>query len=297
MSAAPRPDGGAGLMRPGARSAGMTLVEALLDGVSDMRSHPGRTLLQAVGIMLGVASIVACLTIVDANRTQSMKFFEKFGGLRKILVRNELPTAVHQTARQRRAKGLVLTDVARLKAEGTAFDIVDPVAGGDHLLQQGAYQRSEWVQGVTPAFADVYVLHAASGRFITERDVATQARVVVLGDTIARRLFGGETAVGRTVHVDGQGFEVVGVLVRKEYTFGGGGNGGGNALEWMNRYVLVPLTAETVRLRGDPEARLDFLNVMATHTLTPANASACRRVGMFIGSPGCLFRQPPHAPV
>lgn len=243
----------------------MTAFEALLDGIADIRSHPGRTMLQTIGIILGVASIVACLTIVDANRTSSLKFFEKFGGLRKILVRTDMPRTIRQTARERGAKGLRLSDVERLKAEGRFFDIVDPVVGASALIKQGTFSKEEWVQGITPAFAEVYQLAIARGRFISERDVQTAARVIVLGDTRARRIFGGEDPLGRIVSVDGQGFEVIGVLVRREHFFGGGGRrrGGGNALEWMNEYTLVPLTAVTRRLRGDPDSRIGYMNIMA----------------------------------
>ncbi len=242
-------------------------IEALLDGLADMRARPGRTLLQMAGVLLGVASIVACLTIVDANRTQSLKFFEKMGGLRKILVRNQPPRTVDPSARELAATGLTMADVRLLLAEGTTFDIVDPVSGSDILVRRGSFQRTEWVQGVTSSFPSVYEVSAAEGRFITEHDVATAARVVVLGDTAARRIFGGETAVGKSVDIGGQGFQVVGVLRRREHRFGGGS--GGNALEWMNRYVLIPITTMTGRIKGDPLGRLDYMNVMA---LTAADA-------------------------
>ena len=237
-------------------------IEALLDGLADMRARPGRTILQMTGVLLGVASIVACLTIVDANRTASLKFFEKMGGLRKILVRNRPPRAVNPTARELAADGLTMKDVRLLQDEGKSFDVVDPVSGSDVLVRAGTHQRSEWIQGVTPSFALVYEVSAAEGRFLTEQDVATAARVIVLGETAARRLFGGEEPLGRIVDVGGQGFEVVGVLRRREHRFGG--ESGGNALEWMNRFHLIPITTMTLRLKGDPEAKLDYLNVMAT---------------------------------
>lgn len=236
-------------------------LEALLDGLADMRARPGRTLLQMAGILLGVASIVACLTIVDANRSQSMAFFEKMGGLRKILVRNRPPRTVNPTARELAATGLTMRDVRLLEEEGRSFDIVDPVSSRDLLVRRGNHQRDEWVQGITPSFSLVYEVSAAQGRFLTEHDIASAARVVVLGDTAARRIFGGEDPVGKTVDVGGQGFEVVGVLRRREHHFGGGS--GGNALEWMNRFVLIPITTMTTRIKGDSEGRLDYLNVMA----------------------------------
>lgn len=234
---------------------------ALLDGLADMRARPGRTLLQMAGVLLGTASIVACLTIVDSNRTQSLKFFEKIGGLRKILVLNQAPRNIDPSARELASTGLTLADVRMLSEEGTYFDFVDPAAGGDFLVQRGNVSRQEEIQGVSPSLALVYELTVAEGRFITDRDVATAARVVVLGDTAARRLFGGERALGEIVNIEGQGFQVVGVLRRKEHRFGGGS--GGNALEWMNQWTLVPITTVTQRLKGDPLGRLDFVNVMA----------------------------------
>lgn len=266
-----------------ARAPASVWLEALLDGLADMRSRPGRTILQMAGVLLGVASIVACLTIVDANRTQSLKFFEKMGGLRKILVRNRPPRSVDPTARELAATGLTMTDVRLLEEEGTAFDVVDPVASGGWIVRRGNQDRNEWIQGVTSSFPLVYEVTAAEGRFITEHDVATAARVVVLGDTAARRLFGGEKAVGQIVDIDGQGFEVVGILRRKEHRFGSGS--GGNALEWMNRYVLVPITTLTTRLQGDATGRIDYMNVMA-RTADDADKAAAEVERLLLKSHG-----------
>jgi putative ABC transport system permease protein len=72
-----------------------------------------------------------------------------------------------------------------------------------------------WVQGVTDQSQAIRALEPETGRFVSARDVAEAARVVYLGAAAAERLFGTRAALGRTVHIDGQPFSVIGVGRKK----------------------------------------------------------------------------------
>ncbi|HKY30992.1 MAG TPA: ABC transporter permease [Candidatus Polarisedimenticolia bacterium] len=236
----------------------MTLLESVVDGVTDIRAHKGRTALQAVGVILGVASVVTVLALVDAGRRKSLEFMDTIGGLRKVLVVNEPARETTRTARQLANVGLTFDDAAALRGLPMVTQ-VDPIANERLLVRRGDYQKEMHIDGVTPDYQAIYRFYPGRGRFVSSDDLLHATRVVVLGDTAAREIFGSEEPLGRTLFIGDVGMTVVGVMQRKEYLFN---NGTFNALEWMNRKVIVPLTTVHKRFTGDPERRVAFINAM-----------------------------------
>ena len=237
----------------------MSLVEAVIDAFIDISSHKLRTFLQTLGVVLGVGSLVAVQGLTDSGRRQSMRLMSESGGLTKLLVVNRPPKETVLSARTKASTGLTLEDAAAIRAEVEHVEQVDPIARARLRVSQGKYLRRHEIAGVTPDYTSVYRFYIDRGRFISEDDVATAARITVLGTTAARRYFGNENPVGRTLHIDGIGFTVVGVMQHKEFFFGEGDN---NALEWMNRQTFVPITAIYTRFTGDTNHPVGYINVV-----------------------------------
>jgi len=236
----------------------MTLLESIVDGVVDIKAHKGRTFLQMVGVILGVASVVTVLALVDAGRRKSMEFLSEIGGLRKILVVNEPERAATQTALQLSNVGLTYDDAVALRSLDLITQ-VDPIANLRLMARYGDYRRERNIDGVTPDYQPIYKFFPARGRFISDDDLRNATRVCVLGDTAAREMFGSEDPLGKTLFLDDVGLTVVGVMQRKEYFFN---NGDHNALEWMNRKILVPITSVHKRFTGDPYERVAYVNAI-----------------------------------
>jgi len=64
-----------------------SLWDSVVDGVVDINTHRSRSLLQMVGIVLGVASVVATFGLIDGGRRKGQEFWDKTGGVRKMFVR------------------------------------------------------------------------------------------------------------------------------------------------------------------------------------------------------------------
>jgi putative ABC transport system permease protein len=237
----------------------VTLRESILDGVVDLKTHKARTFLQTLGVILGVASLVAVQGLVDAGRRKAMEFFSEFGGLTKLLVINKPSRTTVETARQLKSAGLTWEDARALKRDVPFARLVDPIASVRLPVRYGEYHRRHEISGATPDYTSVYRFYPAKGRFITEDDIESQSRVCVLGDTAARRYFGNEEPVGKTLYIGDAGFRVVGVMKRKEFYFNEGDD---NALEWMNRQTFVPLTSLYARFTGDEMKRVQYINVV-----------------------------------
>jgi ABC-type antimicrobial peptide transport system permease subunit len=237
----------------------VSLLESVLDGLTEVRAHKLRTLLQTLGVVLGVASLVAVQGLVDAGRRQTMTFWAELGGLTKLLVVNRPIKETVATARELASSGLTWEDAQALRREVPHVVQVDPIGTAWLTVRHRDYRRTRHVSAVSPDYTAVYKFYPGRGRFITEDDLRTYARVVVLGDTAARTYFGNEDPLGRTLYLGEVGFTVVGVMKRKEFYFEESDH---NALEWMNRQTLIPLTTLYARFTGDPLRRIDYLNVI-----------------------------------
>ena len=236
----------------------MTIHESIVDGLTDVTTHKLRTFLQTLGVILGVASLVAVQGLTDAGRRQATKFFAEFGGLTKLLVVNRPAKGTVVTAQQLASSGLTWEDALAIKRDVPHATQVDPIVGTRLRVRYGDYLKRHDIAGATPDYPSIYKFYPARGRFISRDDMESQARVVVLGDTAARTYFGNEEPVGKTLYLDDVGFTVVGVMRRKEFYF----NADENALEWMNRLTIIPLTAIYARFSGDPDKHVEYINVI-----------------------------------
>ena len=238
-----------------------SLWESLLDGVADIGSHRLRTALQALGIVLGVASVVATFGLIDGGKRQMNEFFDQTGGIRKMMVRDLDTRAVSRTAAEQGSVGLTYGDALRLRREATELELVEPTVERRERVKAPGFEKELEIAGSTPAYEPMYDFHAAEGRFLTAEDLDSSAKVVVLGATRREQIFGTGPAVGRTLQIGASSYTVVGVMKRKEFYFNSAND---NALEWMNEFVFVPATAMLNRMSGERASqKVAYINVQA----------------------------------
>lgn len=237
----------------------MLILEAIIDGIRDIKDHFGRTMLQLFGIVLGAASIVATFSLSVAGKEASMRFYKISGGIERIWVGGRTSGKVTQNAKALASRGLTYTDVVALRTEAKEIDLVSPAASDNLVVRYRDVEKMRQVMGVTPAYSPITMFRADRGRFITDTDVASSARVVVLGTERAREFFGSDDPVGRTLTINGSGYLVVGVMEEKEFYFRPGGR---NNLRWMNRQMYMPITTFVTR-KGEAlsNAKISFMHV------------------------------------
>ena len=167
----------------------MILFESILDGIVDIRSHLGRTLLQLLGVILGVGSIVATFALAAAGKAESKRFYQESGGIAKIIIRNKPTGKVTVDARAAASKGLTYSDVLAIKHSAREIDLVSPVVSGQLMVRYRGAEKSRDIMGITPAYAPMNDFKVAKGRFLTDTDIAEAARVVVFGSDRAVQTF------------------------------------------------------------------------------------------------------------
>jgi len=202
--------------------------DTLASAFRSVLRHPGRTLMTVLGLTIGVGAFIAMVSFGEGARRAVVAQFEALG---VNLLRVTSVSGVRQP-RGRTTQPLSERDLSAVRRETTSVRNVIPVyKSGNTVGYEGAKQLSQ-VYGTTPRFTAVHYWRFASGGMFSDLDVAQRAKVCVLGNTPAQKLFGTRDALGAAIRV-GQNLScrVIGVLAPK----GAGTNG--NDLDDM---VLVP---------------------------------------------------------
>jgi putative ABC transport system permease protein len=235
----------------------MLIFEAIIDGIRDIKDHFGRTLLQLIGIILGAGSIVATFSLSVAGKEASMKFYRVSGGIERIFVGNKDTGKITLDAKALASKGLTYADAVAIREEAKEIDLVSPVSQQNMNIRYAGIEKTRDVMGVTPAYSPITFFKVERGRFITDSDLTSAARVVVLGTTRAAEFFGSDNPVGKTITINGSGYLVVGVMEEKYFSF----DQKRNVLRWMNRQMYIPITTMMTR-NGEPleQGRISFMH-------------------------------------
>jgi putative ABC transport system permease protein len=235
----------------------MILLESIIDGIRDIKDHLGRTLLQLVGIILGAGSIVATFSLSVAGKAASMEYYRVSGGIQKIWIWDRPTGKVTLDAKALASRGLTYRDAMAIQRNAKEIDLVSPVSQESMTVRYREIEKPRSIMGVVPAYSPMNDVHAALGRFITDSDLATGARVVVFGSDRAQEFFSTDNPIGKTVSINGTGYKVVGVMEEKYFSF----DKKHNVMRWINRQIYIPITTYFTR-KGEPleRGKVSFMN-------------------------------------
>lgn len=224
--------------------------------VASLRANWFRAGLTALGVVIGVASLVAVTAISAGAREEVADSIRRLGG-NVIKVDGEYITIGTQQSATDRT--ITPEDVAAVEK----LDGVTAVAPHQDIeaisVSAGRNQTNTWLVGMTPAYADVQNQQVQEGRLISESDVAFGRSVVVLGLDVRDTLFPDGGAIGETVRVGNQEFQVVGIQARR----------GKLADENLDNRIFVPLPVVTrVLLGGTNVVHID-LRVASEQDIEP----------------------------
>ena len=221
----------------------MVIFESIIDGIRDIKDHFGRTMLQLLGVILGAASIVATFSLSVTGKSQSMEYYKVSGGIQKIFIGDKPTGKVVLNAKALASQGLTVRDALAIRRDAKEIDLVSPVSSETMTIRYRNVEKPRNIMGVAPAYSPMNDFHAGRGRFISDNDVASAARVAVLGTERATEFFGSEDPLGKTITINGTGYQVVGVMEEKYFSF----DKKRNVMRWMNRQMYIPITTFVTR--------------------------------------------------
>ena len=255
----------------------MHMIEGLSVGVSAILSNKMRSLLTMLGIIIGVASVLAMIAIGDGAKEIVLQDAQKLGGANQlVLYRAWYKRVNNRWVRNRSSEYLKYEDVLAIEAECPSVSAATPRVwkGGGVLIQAsgGTETRAGW-NGVDATYQTAMDWKIKEGRFITDEDVQNAAKICVLGDEVATALFGDKSPLGQEIKIARSGsdynqwrrkdarrfterFIVVGTFMPR---------GRSLRFSWgLDNLVYIPLSTVQERFTGND--RIDELVVYA-HTI------------------------------
>jgi putative ABC transport system permease protein len=257
--------------RPGRRR--LNILPEVGQGFENLRAHTLRSVLTMLGMIFGVAAVIAMLSIGAGAQQQVIAFIEQLG-VRNIII--EAREAADSQALQRVRKistGLTFRDLRMIEA---SLDGIAASSARKRLVPAKVlpkpYGDVPVVFGVSPSYQAIGSLSLASGRFFTADEASAAASVAVLGQGAAVGLFGLDDPLGKYVKVNDQWYRVVGVAGPQ---LTAQGDVGGLSPVDRNNLIYVPLKSAVLRLEDSQAFRRDeidgiYLTMSAEDLVAPA---------------------------
>ena len=176
--------------------------------------HRLRSALSALGVAIGVASVILLTSLGEGTRDYVTAQFMQFGTSLVAINPGKVETLGIPGILGGTTHKLDLEDANALSQVPGVAGVV-PVVMGAALVEAGGRGRSVYLYGVTHEAPRVWSFPVDQGSFLPEIDPRRQGAQAVLGPTLARELFGGESPLGARVRIGGRSFLVVGTMASK----------------------------------------------------------------------------------
>jgi putative ABC transport system permease protein len=240
----------------------MTFGQAILEAVESLNGNKMRSGLTVLGIVIGVAAVIAMLAVGNGAQASITGSISSIGTNLLFVFKGSSdgppggPGGNRGSGNNDRPLTLADADAIADPFAAPSVEKVAPVIQGNGTLSFGGEKSTTTITGVTPDYSAVRNLELAEGEFVNQEHMLGRMSVVVLGPEVADTIFGRHDGViGETIRIEGQPFRVIGILVAK----GGGSFGSEDA----NAYI--PFTTAQARLiKRSSRDEIDVLYAQAT---------------------------------
>jgi putative ABC transport system permease protein len=222
----------------------MIIIQNLLEALESLNANKLRSMLTVLGIVIGVAAVIAMLSIGRGAQASITSQIESIG-TNLVYVS---PGAIRQggVAQAQGTAGTLTMDDAKALESIPGVVAESPVIQGRAQAAYLSNNTNTRLMGVTPNYINVANITVADGSFLSESNQTARSSVAVLGSATAEALFGSDAgAVGQSIRLNGQPFRVIGVLASK----------GGTGFLNQDDQIIVPLSTAQTKLIGSQRFR------------------------------------------
>ena len=216
-------------------------------------ANKGRSALSMLGILIGVAAVIAMLAI-GKGAQKSIEGRLASLGSNLVMLFPGAPSARGVRGAAGDSSRLTLLDSKAIRGLSPGIKDLYPEAEGNVRVVFGAKNTVTEMQGVTPSYASMRNAVPIYGRFFTAREDLIKDRVVVLGTTVVRDLFGTENPLDKTVKINRINFRVIGILPSK----------GASGFNDQDDMIVAPINTAMKRVLGT-----QYLHEMAIECASP----------------------------
>ena len=222
----------------------MSLLDALISALDALRKHKLRSALTMLGIIIGVAAVIAMIAVGSGAREQVFAQTRSLGT--NLLVIWSQPIS---QSRVRLAAGtgstLVEEDAVAIAKEIPAVQVTAPILNGSAQIVAGGTNWTTTITGADLGWFEARAWNVELGRGFEPHEISTGALVALLGQSVARKLFGNLDPIGQEIRVRNVPLMVVGVMVAKGQSTGG---------RDQDDVVFLPLLTARQRVLGRTQA-------------------------------------------
>ncbi len=219
----------------------MTLLQVFRVALRALARSKMRSFLTTLGIVIGVSAVIAMVSIGDGAKARVQAAFDSMGS-NMLVVTNGSTSSGGAMGGFGSLPTLTWDDLEAIRTQVPAVRYASPYLRTSAPLVSEDANWTTQVGGVAPEYFSIRTWPARRGALFTQSDVDGATKVMVIGKTVAEKLFGpGVQPVGRQVRVRNVPFVIVGVLATKGQSMGG---------QDMDDAAFVPYTTFAARIQG-----------------------------------------------
>ncbi|MEY4269389.1 MAG: hypothetical protein RLZZ58_605 [Pseudomonadota bacterium] len=214
-----------------------------------LRTNLLRSILTTLGVMIGVFAVILAVAVGDGAKVSVLESINSLGSNMAIV----FPIPENDGGRRTNERGrLTERDARAIQRLVPGVRGIAPQLRATIQIVVSGRNASTSAIGATPEYAGVANIAAERGRFISEADVRSGARVVVLGPSVASKLFGDFDPIGEDVRINRVPFTIIGILESKGSSFG----------QDNDDIAVLPLTTVRQRLATNAQLGPDDLQAL-----------------------------------
>ncbi|HBA83659.1 MAG TPA: multidrug ABC transporter substrate-binding protein [Verrucomicrobia bacterium] len=216
--------------------------------------NKGRSLLTALGIIIGIAAVIAVVAVGQGAAVTMQTQISSMGNNLAMVFPGSMHMGGFRGGAGTRHTLTADDGEAILRESPYAVAVTPVVRSGAQVI----YRENDWatsIQGVGVSYPEVRSWSMKEGDFFTESEVRSGSRVGVLGATVAEQLFAGEDPVGKSIRIRNMSFRVLGVLARKGSAAWG---------QDQDDMIVIPWTTARRVLENSPFSHVNQLLISLT---------------------------------
>ncbi len=198
----------------------MKIFNTLQIAIRALKKNKGRTMLTILGVVIGISSVTIIVSAGDSFKQVIYGQIESFGS---NYIQTEVRVPKSSGGSTSQAQGVVITtltdddrkEISKLPNIGKAYSTVT----AQDIVTWQSQRKKSLIYGVTADFIDIDSTEIDQGRFFTEDEDDSMARVVILGSEVKEELFGSNDAIDQNVKIDKKSFKVIGVAKQRGAVF------------------------------------------------------------------------------
>src|SRR3984957_10926172 len=212
----------------------MHIIESIRIALRSLWANKLRSVLTLLGVVIGIASVIAVVTFVSGiNDYVAKKIFNLGADVFIVSKMSAVETNADHFLEAEKRKNLELEDYEAVQEACRHCDYVGALMSGSGKVKREEQSINDTtIQGLTPSMATILDTDLTAGRMVNQTDMDNRLQVAVVGADIVEHLLGSADPLGQEIRVDGWTYQVIGVGKKKGKTLG----------QSADNYVMIPIT-------------------------------------------------------